>query len=765
MTSSQAHKAFDEAIHAFKNDTAWQAVAFYLYGDNWRDKLNVRGTNDVQSIPSTNCDQDHQLQSLFDYARQLSSDYDKIVARSHDKEAIRFIVKYVTRIDIAENDHENMNEIPPHPGIQIQTEDQAKFIVDSLEKQILNEVGRKLQNHVCEDHRVKTKIAKKQLMSWLLQDNYERQYFCYNAKGLKELVEAKGLQVQGQRTKEKNREVLVTANRPGAINNPVTHNDNEETSSASVDEEEQAIKNASKAILEKSFLPHRKGKLREYCTLGHQLETPILKNWIKVFKDRGIRDFCEAVEVRGAYSAGLAAKRDADYAKDSVDFVLTMKKSSIVATILNDDDDDEDFEVWGFESKGRVTPGTAAQEERDLNDFNNPHISIDDEEVHEAIHDVGERFQVLQHAYVYDFEKVVLAIGDNQSDLIRSILITFSDDLKSSFGAVLKKLKDISLSWAYPEVSHTQQMPKVLQISNQIKSIADSIPAINGIETLQGTANIWHSMRQLPKPIPSFVRFIPAVCAYWNAVKGGSDTTTKLMDDCIVRIPKVHLNHETVAINRLISLTMVLVHRVNQTFTAKKDPNFYDSLQDYRKASSQRSTFFETLLSTRQVLIDELNNAQANHEASPSNEPNGEPRRNPSRRRVAGVVPQQTEFGASLSMKTPKRIGKQARTGTASSEVQEMIQNCTGIPMKTFPLKYGRCSICAKKTAWYCAGCKRWFCMDGRDTNERELYSHNVKDNLVTFRKVCYHIAHEDRWCTLANDDNNNASSNPQVTP
>jgi hypothetical protein len=99
-----------------------------------------------------------------------------------------------------------------------------------------------------------------------------------------------------------------------------------------------------------------------------------------------------------------------------------------------------------------------------------------------------------------------------------------------------------------------QQMPKVLKVPDHIVSIAETIPTINGTQTLQGTAKIWWRMVRLPNPFPSFSYFIPAVFAFWNAVKGGSDTTTKLMDDCIICVPKIYLNTETVTINYLLSL-------------------------------------------------------------------------------------------------------------------------------------------------------------------------------------------------------------------
>jgi hypothetical protein len=84
-----------------------------------------------------------------------------------------------------------------------------------------------------------------------------------------------------------------------------------------------------------------------------------------------------------------------------------------------------DVSTWGFEAKGRVTANTAADEEADLHYSIDPHQRISQDEAHEHIVKVDERFQVMQHAYVYDFETVVLAIADNQAEIIRSCVISF----------------------------------------------------------------------------------------------------------------------------------------------------------------------------------------------------------------------------------------------------------------------------------------------------------------------------------------------------
>jgi hypothetical protein len=55
-----------------------------------------------------------------------------------------------------------------------------------------------------------------------------------------------------------------------------------------------------------------------------------------------------------------------------------------------------------------------------------PHIRIEACDVYETVANVGERFLVLQHVFVYNFNTVVLVIADSQSEHICSSIIDFN---------------------------------------------------------------------------------------------------------------------------------------------------------------------------------------------------------------------------------------------------------------------------------------------------------------------------------------------------
>ena len=129
----------------------------------------------------------------------------------------------------------------------------------------------------------------------------------------------------------------------------------------------------------------------------------------------------------GIETARLAAKKGVTYAKDSSDFLVSRQETQ------------GPLKVWGSGAKGRVTTETAAAEEHELHYLNNPHVRVCEKDANFEISAESERFQILQHAFVYNLDSVVLAISDNQSSLIRSIIVDFSTELKGHSQTILAR--------------------------------------------------------------------------------------------------------------------------------------------------------------------------------------------------------------------------------------------------------------------------------------------------------------------------------------
>ncbi len=133
------------------------------------------------------------------------------------------------------------------------------------------------------------------------------------------------------------------------------------------------------------------------------------------------------------------------------------------------------------------------------------------------------------------------------------------------------------------------------------------------------------------------------------------------------------------------------------------------------------------------------------------------------RQRFNGVSQEHIRFGTTLSAPMPKKISKKVSRGEADLEVVTMVKNCTGMPTKLGEKSHQRrCDICKKPgTKWFCAGCKRWFCIE-RQIGEKNATDETLsfyrkehkKGKQLQFQKTCYHKAHEEAWCRMANQSN-----------
>ena len=824
LTSSQAHNAFKVSFEHFRNEPHWQVAARYLYGDDYErilvandnstsaspDDIAVSAEEDTSSVagdddnvvpppalgtdendaqhedsvendaPPVPIDQDRPPDEDLDLKNFLKRKYEEevLVQRTDDLNfvcVIHFLIHMVCPDYIDEG-----YEPPFSPKI-------APLIIDAPDKSYRYVENQADAEKVLKD-RVRTGAFRgaiwdlllspvpdvytnrnrpnKTLVNWLQSSNKRREFMLYNAAGLKNLLKDRNLKfASGKSTSERILNVLSGEGDEETV--PISQNTSSDNGDASATTPLSIRDETLKEILKKSFLPPQKGTKREYCSLGHRLEKPILKSCIKMFSSP--ESSVPGIEICGAYTAGLAARKGANYAKDSIDFIVVVDDPLCHPSVDDEDDDNySPLKAWGFECKGRVTARTAAAEEEEFPSYINPHQRINASDVHVHVKDVGERFQVIQHAFVYDLDAVVLAISDNQADLIRSSVIDFSKDLRIDFGKVLKDIKDFTLAWAYPPEFDTSR-PQVIPVPDEVLKVAAGIPTINGDETLQGTFNVWLALSRLSQPFPSFHRLIPAICAYWNAVKGGSDTTTLLMDNNTVRIPHAWVNCETVAVTRLTLLLFVMAHRLFQTVSVKSDIDVYRTLHRYRDSANHRYSFHKSIMQIHSQMRSKLSSVINPQEQRYIQTP---PRRRqmPNRRRHLGLLTENVNFGARLESATPSKITRSVQQGTASEDVVSMVENCTGMPMKIRGEKgkdmRQKCDLCKangldNKTSWYCVGCKRWLCMERKQVKKEDttltMYSNtrtkNGKQVTEHFMKCCFHNAHQGMWCQLTNPD------------
>lgn len=281
------------------------------------------------------------------------------------------------------------------------------------------------------------------------------------------------------------------------------------------------------------------------------------------------------------------------------------------------------------------------------------------------------------------------------------------------------------------------------------------------------TVNLWFSLSILHLPHPSFRRLIPSVCAHWNLTKGGSDVTTKMMDSRKVKIPKAHVNMESTAVERLLSLIVTTSHRLLQVATDRMEKK---SILHYRNAANKRFSLQKTCLLIHKLAGETIQNlslsAQQREPLHPIRNISENARHQPSRKKVLGIIPKEPTFIPSNSaFHTPSRLKTKLDKGTAPQELVDCISKCPGIPMEHLTANHtrARCARCGNLTRVRCLGCHQFLCFsktipsncqDISKIKNLDLYKVNVtrerKGMLeYTFQKTCFHYAHEDRWKEL----------------
>jgi len=691
-TSSQTGQAFKAAFLHFKDDASWRYVAEYVYGDRVDAVfgLEEESDDDVEQEESSLQPLKIHLETLFEQQLFLGEEDDPKV-----KDTLDMLLEFVD---------EDSSLSPDEAATYVQDFERYHFAI--MKRILFARIPINQQGQVSDG-----------LIKWFTYSNSAREFLFVKSIVLKEMMKKRNLKCAGTKISDM---ISVLSGEKEASN----------SSEGPPLEPKQA---AIKAILSKSFQKPQKGAAREYCSLGHRMEKPILNNWINETKSDSFFPV-QNLQVTSAYTVGLAGKRGQPHAKDSVDFHLHVSP--------NNGSTPNNREAWGFEAKGRLTVKTAFAEEDVLESLHrDKHVEIDDVHVHKNLKIPSERWQVLHHAHVYDYPVVVHAVGDSQGEIIQSTIIRYTATTKEHYSKVLQDLKELTLDWAYS----SNRSP--VKIPDEVMDVAALIPTINGSETLQGTANLWVELSNLPLPLPPLYRLIPAQHAYWNQTKSGSDTTTKLMDKCIAIVP--HTTPESVACNRMMSLAFVVLHRLSQLYGSKPDLP-YPSLEHYRNAASHRTTFHRTLLRSRQVFLADL---KALSSAPATQTPPRAENQRPLREKTNNVQHERINSDRfnvphPLPTKTPGKLSKKIKDGSAPDAYIHLDGTCKGTPFKTVDSMQQRCALCQAKTSWYCMGCKQWFCLEKKVKNDMsgvDTFGVGVKEARgkdTKFQVSCFHRKH-----------------------
>ena len=128
-------------------------------------------------------------------------------------------------------------------------------------------------------------------------------------------------------------------------------------------------------------------------------------------------------------------------------------------------------------------------------------------------------------------------------------MVHFDQGLLMAYDILMLYFYEVALSWAYQP--NDNPLPK-----QDIEHVLAHHKTLN-MESFLGHFYLWsYICRKLILPIPQMEQIIPFVLSQWNAIKGGSDTITKLlclnMYDPPYNVPRGH------AIARMIFLRHVI---------------------------------------------------------------------------------------------------------------------------------------------------------------------------------------------------------------
>jgi hypothetical protein len=327
-------------------------------------------------------------------------------------------------------------------------------------------------------------------------------------------------------------------------------------------------------LLKQSFLrPQKNEDGQTAAAIGHRNEEPFLKAFFDMCHlecknhNNGSSPYSfAALNPKAVYRMGLIRKAGSKFAKASLDDIVVLEdedfdfdcvpvevKSRVAVSTMTEAADRIE-EVVGVESYRSTAKYLVEATSSDplfrllLQDNNNQR-----RRQHESIH-------LLHSTYVAGTNRGLLLVGSH-SELMYGIDVRFEQELLDAYSVVANLVYDRFLKPFY------ECTPVELN-----ERIGDELQeAIKEVDQLDEHAfwtnyGVWRALNvdlsNISFPLPPAARCLPFQNAYWNAMKGPSDTTTKLVDKVEehlgIRKPR------TIATARLLTIGAVAFHRSNQ---------------------------------------------------------------------------------------------------------------------------------------------------------------------------------------------------------
>jgi hypothetical protein len=539
---------------------------------------------------------------------------------------------------------------------------------------------------------------------WLSKETLRRLYDPLTVNALKAIAMAKGILVKGKKS-----DIIDELLKP--------MNEQQQVQAPSSPSLQPYI-----TLFKQSFLrPQTNEDNRSAAAIGHRNEEPFLKAFFDACNGTSDSPYAfSSLNPKALYRLGLVRKAESSFAKASLDGIVVLEE-------------DLDFECIPVEVKSRVSVATMTEAADRIEEFVGVesyrptskylvHARSSDPLFRLLLHDNNnkrreqhESFQLLHSAFVAGTNRGLLLVGSDK-DLMYGVHVHFDQELLDAYEAIVDYVYDRFLKPFYectPAELNERLGNEIIEATKEVEHLDE--------HSFWTNYGIWRALNvdtnraNISFPLPPAARCLPFQNAYWNAMKGPSDTTTKLIDRVEeklgVRKPR------TIATSRLLTITAVAFHRSSQMI--KTDINRFSTVQSCRHAATNRCDMSRSLDLLIRYLDADLKKLKEEGTNSLLQRPLIVSPHTPPKRNLRGKQAiEQLSWGAQ------QQAGYTPCRGRAVNDFHQMREKaCDGrvllyrVPDPNTKLPDGKkkdvrkpCRLCKANTSFYCSGCKNHLC-------------------------------------------------------
>jgi hypothetical protein len=230
------------------------------------------------------------------------------------------------------------------------------------------------------------------------------------------------------------------------------------------------------------------------------------------------------VTLRDCWECGLLSQ-------DSQKFLAT----SLDGWLVYSENDDSPCEEWKHAGLEIKTPTGSAKRElvmRLRDEFGEyTESTLGDDLFKALVYEPNYRVQVLHHAAVCNFEKVLFIVA-NEYKPIFSTLISFTTSQKQIYKSLLMEIYYRDLSWAYTTAWNDAKNPENHVPQFRQRAVSTSSFGTDQ-EVLLFQYALWRILLKLVReagmPLPRAKRIVPSIVAFWNKGKGRIDEMSRYL--------------------------------------------------------------------------------------------------------------------------------------------------------------------------------------------------------------------------------------------